>query len=777
MTYEEYGEYLENRRPGESFASYLERKPELSRQELLAVRAAIEAYQGTWDGPGEIFDFATGTIIRVAGRVPRSADVLAALDLAGDVQVALWSSGPEGTARRAAQDELAAAARDPLPLPDDSTRFQPATPGQWAELHRRHGAAWSDELTQILDAASTGERELAPSEIVRIGAAMVPLHESTVLNLDLDRLGLTAEFLATALGREIELPDLPPAFLTGPETPGGLTGRLRVPAGTPAAAPDTNRMLLRPGTRALVERIELESTAGENGEPRPDSPRRIAVTLRVTDEPATDRSQPPPGHDPDRPDGENPGPDGSTPEPGPPDNGGPTGGAGHPAADPTPAPGHADPSEDGGARPEEGRDPGPTGTAGPEPRLAGPAPDGPGPSPGSRDATDAAVQTAVASRSPNGDVDPAALARFVESVPSLDVSGPDGVVGAVGGFTADVLSRDDVVLAPIVGGRGKGRSGAPVFLASDGSGEVIAVSKIFPKLDVLLRELSALDRLGADEFTRFTVPEPLGVALVDRPDGKAGVLVTSVAAGRSLFDMINEVPPGGSPGRAPAMAELRQALADVAAALAELHTRPGGSGGPADRSFLDRNLGKARRETAAVVAHRDVLRGMGLDVDELSRRVDEAIEAALTEPGNTALTHGDASPANIFWDRGRGVTFIDVSNSHLGMDDAGAPIGSPAWDVSNMMQRLASFAREAGLDDQEAADLQSTFLDAYRAAGEPTLTDAALTAFRTRYTMHDLAVMLAELTKADRSVDLDGTLRERLQDEIKLLKQALGWDG
>jgi hypothetical protein len=325
----------------------------LSYPEKLSALSAVQADTRSWGGPGEAFDVVTRLLVAVTGRVPRSADVLAVLDLAEDVldrrtvrtprdrdvqtgllklaaartdaeryraraalheavarrdgaiaaaesgestfgrQVADWSSGPEGVVRRTAQDEFATAVRNPLPLADDGARFPAATPTEAAELHRRHAAAWSDELTRMVDAVGgTGGRELAPSDIVRIGAAMPPLRENIELYLDLDRLGVTGAFLTTALGREIELPGILQVFLADPRTPGGLVGRLRVPAGTPAASPAADRMLLRPGTRILVERIELESTDGEGGGGRPDSPRRIAVTLRVTDAPGTGRRPP-----------------------------------------------------------------------------------------------------------------------------------------------------------------------------------------------------------------------------------------------------------------------------------------------------------------------------------------------------------------------------------------------------------------------------------------------------------------------------------------------------
>ena len=143
-------------------------------------------------------------------------------------------------------------------------------------------------------------------------------------------------------------------------------------------------------------------------------------------------------------------------------------------------------------------------------------------------------------------------------------------------------------------------------------------------------------------------------------------------------------------------------------AFAELHSRPAHSGGPVNRGFLEFNHRLAQRETAAVVAYGEALREFGLDVNELSARVDEAIRAALADPGGAAIMHGDAHPGNVFWDPIQGVAFIDTPHAHFSIDGAGAAIGTPARDVSNMVQRLAHFSLEAGLSSTEVADLQAT---------------------------------------------------------------------
>jgi Ser/Thr protein kinase RdoA (MazF antagonist) len=379
----------------------------------------------------------------------------------------------------------------------------------------------------------------------------------------------------------------------------------------------------------------------------------------------------------------------------------------------------------------------------------------------------------AATRTPNGLVDPGALSRFVDAAPRLDI-GDGGMAGALRDLAAGALGRQDVGVQPLGAGPGKGESGAPVYFVRDGQGDLAAVLKIFPKVEEMVRELSALDRLGSAEFTRFRTPAVLGVAVVDLPGGTAGAAVFSVAPGRSVYDMITELSQATPAERPAAFARLRQAVGESGAALAELHSRPAGSGGPVDQGFLDFNHGLARRELAAVLDHRDVLVDHGVDVDELGRRVDEALGAALATPGGAGLMHGDAHPGNIFWDPSARVTFIDISHGHFGMDSAGAPIGSPARDVANMVERLAHFAGEAGYEWHETRDLQSAFHDAYQRSGGPAIPEAALTGFAVRFALRDVLDTLTKLPSVETEREAERLYGE-LDKEIGLLRRVLRW--
>jgi hypothetical protein len=137
--------------------------------------------------------------------------------------------------------------------------------------------------------------------------------------------------------------------------------------------------------------------------------------------------------------------------------------------------------------------------------------------------------------------------------------------------------------------------------------------------------------------------------------------------------------------------------------------------------------------------------------------------------------HGDAHPGNIFWDPAARVTFIDISHGHFGMDSAGAPIGSPARDVANMVERLAHFSVEAGFQWHETQDLRSAFLDAYQRSGGPSIPEAAVTGFAVRFALRDVLDTLTKLSEANPQSSDIALLDGQLYHEIELLRRVLRW--
>ncbi|WP_165440834.1 phosphotransferase [Candidatus Protofrankia datiscae] len=397
---------------------------------------------------------------------------------------------------------------------------------------------------------------------------------------------------------------------------------------------------------------------------------------------------------------------------------------------------------------------------------------------------DAVLEQATESRTPTGLVDNDAVSRLADQLPRLEAEGGD-VVPALTEMAGEALGFGDASLQRVGGEGAKGHSGAPVFLIRDPSGAVVAVVKVFPRMEEFVRELSSIERLRSDEFTRLRVPEVRGVAVILHGDAPAGVLLSSVASGRAIDDIMAAVHEASPENRLRAMEELKTAVSDTAAALAELHTRPVSSGRPVAQDYLDFHTGLARRLTSQVSARADLVEQHGLDVHELSRRLDEAIDAARRYPGKSALVHGDAHPGNFFWDRARGVTFIDTPTFHYSMNHHGEPIASPERDVSNFEQRLAYYSRQFSFSPAETKMLLEHFRVSYREAGGSTLHDGTMRMFGARSVLNKLLQIVESLTSFNHpdsiatehgTIEMKRKFERELEAEIDLLKKSLGWE-
>lgn len=400
-----------------------------------------------------------------------------------------------------------------------------------------------------------------------------------------------------------------------------------------------------------------------------------------------------------------------------------------------------------------------------------------------------ALELAATTRTGHGSVDHAVVTRLLESLPVLPAdAGSDAA--ALSAFVTDALGRGPMALSPVGGGGAKGQSGAPVNLVLDELGHVVAVAKVFPRSEEFARELSSLHRLSVPEFTKFSVPEVLAVGVAHTRDGTPGVLVYSVAPGRPLDDLIAEVgnsAPG--PERAQRLAELTAAVRQTAAALAELHVAPAGSGGPVAPTFLDLHAKAATDLTEKVVANRAVYKKYGdLNVEELRHRVDAAITMSRSERGAAALVHGDAHPGNFFWSPELGVTFIDAPTLHFSMNADGVPIGSPERDINNFDVWLAHFGNDAKLASDEIGQVRGAFLSTYRESGGAPLHEGQMAMFGARSVLNKLRqigdAILMDLEQPEtRGLNENVRLQEaRLQElelqlrtEIGLLRDSLGW--
>ncbi|GAB4060036.1 hypothetical protein GCM10028775_73940 [Catellatospora paridis] len=372
-------------------------------------------------------------------------------------------------------------------------------------------------------------------------------------------------------------------------------------------------------------------------------------------------------------------------------------------------------------------------------------------------------------RADGGAVIPQAVAGLIDGAQML-ANGADGRP-AVADFAAAVLGRP-VHLAEITGSTGaKGLSGAPVMLVQDDDGRNIGVVKAFPDAEEFARELSALQRLRSREFTRFGTPAALGIAASPQ---RHGVVVSALAPGQAIDDLITEV--GRSTGAewAPAFRRLEWSVVGVGAALADLHTAAAGSGRPVAREFLDRHIAVVRKWTGQVVDTMRTLQDRDWGLDQLTRRVEQTIAEARDVRGWAALAHGDAHPGNFFWHPERGLTVIDLPMLHHAMDGAGNPIGAPERDLAFFEIKLADFGMSLGLKPEELAHLRLAFRNGYRDAGGPDPDPRLMALFGVRGAIHVLKEVPYRM-RNDRRYRRT-SLSDLIEARLGLLREVLRWN-
>ncbi len=359
-------------------------------------------------------------------------------------------------------------------------------------------------------------------------------------------------------------------------------------------------------------------------------------------------------------------------------------------------------------------------------------------------------------RADDGLLDSNALRRFLDrlpgvpglsghpSVPALaDALRHDGPLDAPGGperaalhrFAADALGRDPADLRDLepVGGPGgaKGASGAPVFFVRNEAGARIGVVKVFPKMDEFAREVASIDRLGREDFEDLHVPEVRGIGVARAQDATAGVLVSAVADGRPLDDHLMAVRDSQGAAREVARAEAQDAFRATGRALAEMHNRPAGSGGPVADWFAEREgtarIGRMIDRWAHDPAFQQQF---GFDGRALVERFSALGEQVRADAGPAALVHGDAHPGNFFHDPVTGkVTIIDLEGMHASMDAEGRPVGAAALDAGVFGHVLSAFAHNFDVGPV-VPELRAAFEDGYQSVAGHPIPEHALTYYR-----------------------------------------------
>ena len=145
------------------------------------------------------------------------------------------------------------------------------------------------------------------------------------------------------------------------------------------------------------------------------------------------------------------------------------------------------------------------------------------------------LRKAIHCRTADGTVDSSAMNSVLQTLVEIG-----NTEDAFTNCTRAALGRIEVRLVKVQNGIANGRSGASVYHVQGVSGAIVPVSKIFPKAEVLVRELSSLTRLLSPEFTHLTVPLPLAAATIKDSNG-SGILVSRAAQGISIADSVARV--------------------------------------------------------------------------------------------------------------------------------------------------------------------------------------------------------------------------------------------
>ena len=380
----------------------------------------------------------------------------------------------------------------------------------------------------------------------------------------------------------------------------------------------------------------------------------------------------------------------------------------------------------------------------------------------------ALLESAAGLRTDTGALDEERLAELVDRLPTIDVG--DDAEAALRRFAAEAagVDPDGVRLSGVAGEGAKGVSGAPVYLLKDPLGRPVAVVKRFTGTPELGRELSATERLRSGEFTKFRAPDVLGAGKIPAAGGAHGVVVTTVAPGGSVDDILQAVQ-GADPGsRAGSLNDLRDAVRATGHAFADLHTTPAGSGGPVARAYVEENLGQLNRVLDHLEASRPTWERLGLDVDAVTSHVRSAMEDFAASPGGASLNHGDANIGNIFHDQGSGTTFIDIQTAHGAMGADGQPIGSAGRDLAKFEQSIRDWSSYYRLRPEETAELQTIFHESYVDAGGPRLDDSAMTVFRARQALTQLLAIGGVFPPRPPATELNA------ESYVELVKEMLG---
>lgn len=278
-------------------------------------------------------------------------------------------------------------------------------------------------------------------------------------------------------------------------------------------------------------------------------------------------------------------------------------------------------------------------------------------------------------------------------------------------------------------------SGARLFRLFDETNSCSSLMKAYGKLEEFSREIEGMAWVKEQHFKHFVVPEALDFRLVKSGDKEWGVLLIAALPGASVEELFLEVGQSSGALRVPRFARLEDAIAGVAATLAELH-EVGGRGAALRDDYNERFLRSGRNmlecldeipRTAPLWQNRESFIRRG---SSLLNSLPEVIEFP------TAV-HGDANTGN-FLVFERFTSLIDLTHLSFSLDEEGQGRGDAMRDVGNFYQKLRHSAARSGLSSCEGVELSEHFLRCYRDAGGRNVEGPSFAAHRLRTGLGEL---------------------------------------
>lgn len=259
-----------------------------------------------------------------------------------------------------------------------------------------------------------------------------------------------------------------------------------------------------------------------------------------------------------------------------------------------------------------------------------------------------------------------------------------------------------------------GLSEARVFFIHNEKGALQYVVKAFPnphgQAGGFMPELSSLASLAERDLKFVKTVKPLAVAKCQGKEKKYGLLLQTAAAGRrcdQFLEAIFAYSPS-DPQRQEALRVAKRMCEAVGLGLSEFHGLS-----QEQRIVLARDGFFHAKIQLEHLLQPDVQMRLQDRVSEKSLKelIDERVKAVFDR--RRYYSHGDAGPANIFYDPvAHKITLIDLARVHLWIDRHGKPLSSSVYDLYHFRKKLCSLCKKQ-LSWQELHELLDALHDGY----------------------------------------------------------------